>query len=74
MKTILDTIVRFIPVLLVVALLGGCASSVTDATGDTQRSAVQSESATQSDQPDWFPTNRDQMDPIIDKPEGPWGN
>lgn len=74
MKTLINNIYRIATILLFVALLGGCASSVTDATGDVNESAIQGESTSQTDQPDWFPTNRDQMDPIIDKPEGPYGN
>jgi len=63
-------------IVLVVALIAGCAS-VTDATPDFQQSEqTVTDSAAQGTDSDpiWFPTNRDQMDPIIDRPDDPQGN
>lgn len=60
-------------IILVVALLGGCAS-VTDANPEFQQGEQNiTENGTDGD-PIWYPTNRDQMDPIIDSPDDPQGN
>ena len=76
LKSLKSLFANNLAIVLAVTLVAGCAS-VTDASQDLQQSEeVSSETAsdgTDSD-PIWYPTNRDQMDPIIDEPDDPEGN
>lgn len=67
-----ELIVSKFYVVLIAGLVVGCAS-VTDATPELQQGVDGAGVENAETDPIWYPTNRDEMDPIIDRPDDPQG-